>query len=132
MIYLLDVNALLALGIREHEFHQRTAKWVNSFSEHDSFATCAISELGFFRVLLPSQYAGCAIALGQRLLAALRASRRLRFEFLADDQDAAQLPQSVKWPKQVTDGHLFALARAHGMVLATLDQGTRGAFLIPR
>ena len=28
MTYLLDVNALLALGLREHVFHERVAAWV--------------------------------------------------------------------------------------------------------
>ena len=28
MTYLLVVNALLALGFREHEFHERVADWV--------------------------------------------------------------------------------------------------------
>jgi len=72
------------------------------------------------------------VALGQKLLALLKASRRFRFEFLVDDQNAAKLPQWVKWPKQVMDGHLVSLAKAHSAVLATLDQGIRGAFLIPR
>jgi uncharacterized protein len=131
-MYLLDVNALLALGVREHEFHERTAKWVDSCGKSDSFATCAITELGFLRVLIQAQYLGSTLALGQKVLRLLKASSRFRFDFLADDQDASQLPQWVKWPKQITDGHLVALARAHGEVLATLDQGVRGGFLIPR
>jgi hypothetical protein len=133
MIYLLDVNALLAPGVREHEFHERTAKWVKrtAAAEDSSFATCAITELGFLRVLLQSAYAGYTVSLGTRLLEHLK-SRGLHFQFLIDDQCAAALPQWVKWPKQVTDGHLIALAKAHGAVLATLDEGIRGAFVIPR
>jgi hypothetical protein len=30
MIYLLDVNALVALGFMNHEFHGRLAAWVRS------------------------------------------------------------------------------------------------------
>jgi hypothetical protein len=133
MTYLLDVNALLALGIQEHEFHERTARWVKKAAAGGAaFATCAITELGFLRVLLQLPYAGATVAQGQKLLQLLKSSRQLRFPFLVDDQDAAQLPHWVKWPKQITDGHLIALAKAHDAVLATLDEGIRGAFVIPR
>jgi predicted nucleic acid-binding protein len=48
-----------------------------------------------------------------------------------DDSDAAMLPAWVKGPKQIMDGHLAALAKRHGARLATLDNGTPGAFVIP-
>jgi predicted nucleic acid-binding protein len=133
MIFLLDVNALLALGIQEHEFHARTAKWVKrTTASETAFATCAITELGFLRVLLQASYAGATVAQGQKLLELLKSSRQLRFQFLVDDLDASWLPQWVKWPKQITDGHLAALAKSNGAVLATLDERIRGTFVIPR
>jgi uncharacterized protein len=132
MIYLLDVSALLALGIQEHEFHERTAIWLKKAATGGAaFATCAITELGFLRVLLQTS-SGFTVAQGQKLLALMKSSRQFPFHFLADNLDVGQLPRWVKWPKQVTDGHLVALARAHDAVLATLDQKIRGAFLIPR
>jgi len=50
MIYLLDVSALLAFGLREHLFHERVATWVRTFEiqEEVKFATCAITELGCY------------------------------------------------------------------------------------
>jgi predicted nucleic acid-binding protein len=133
VIYLLDVNALLALGVSEHEFHQRTERWVeHAGAKGASFATCAITELGFLRILLQTSHAAFTVGQGQKHLQLLKSSSQFRFEFLADDQDAQQLPAWVKWPKQLTDGHLVALARAHGAALATLDEGIRGAFVIPR
>jgi predicted nucleic acid-binding protein len=50
MIYLLDVNALVALGFMNHEFHSRVASWVQS-SNSNQLASCSITELGFLRVL---------------------------------------------------------------------------------
>jgi hypothetical protein len=41
------------------------------------------------------------------------------------------LPSWVKSPAQTTDGHLLQLAKANGAVLATLDAGIPGAYLIP-
>ena len=132
-MYLLDVNALLALGIVEHEFHGPTELWVKkAAADHATFASCAMTELGFLRVLLHGPYGVFTLAQGQRNLRLLKSSRKYRFEFIADDQDAQQLSPWVAWPRQVTDGHLVALAKAHGGMLATLDQGIRGAFFIPR
>jgi predicted nucleic acid-binding protein len=46
MIYLLDVNALVALGFINHEFHPRVARWLRS-NRAAQLASCSITELGF-------------------------------------------------------------------------------------
>jgi uncharacterized protein len=131
--YLLDVNALLALMVREHEFHARTTNWIRKAADREeSFATCPITELGFLRVLLQASYGAATVQHGQRLLKLLKASSDYHFQFITDDQHAGNLPGWVQGPKQVTDGHLLALAKAHGIALATLDQTIRSAYLIPR
>jgi len=53
------------------------------------------------------------------------------FTFLVDDQDLARLPTWVAYPKQVTDGHLWQLAKSKQAELATLDKRIPGVFLIP-
>jgi hypothetical protein len=129
--YLLDVNALVALGFQEHEFFERVVSWVQSLrSGEDEFATCATTEIGFLRVLALPQYGG-SIEESKAILQRLKSSSGIGFFFVADDQDASQLPNWVKTPKQVTDGHLVQLARAHGAMLATLDGKIPGAFVIP-
>jgi hypothetical protein len=50
---------------------------------------------------------------------------------LHDGNDIAALPVWVKTPAQTTDGHLLQLAKTNGAILATLDRGIPGAFLIP-
>jgi predicted nucleic acid-binding protein len=50
MIYLLDVNALVALGFINHEFHDRLAAWVQS-QNSPNLASCSITELGFVRAV---------------------------------------------------------------------------------
>jgi hypothetical protein len=134
MTYLLDVNALLALAVHEHEFHNRVAKWVAGVAKNEKAvtATCAITEVGFLRVLTQVPSYAFAIPQGKALLSKLKAAKELRFTFLSDDQGIRRLPQWVKWPKQITDGHLAGLAEAHGAVLATLDEHIPGALLIPR
>jgi predicted nucleic acid-binding protein len=133
MIYLLDVSALLAFGLREHLFHERVARWVRTFEiqEEVKFATCAITELGFLRILTQASSYSFTIAQGKLLLSQLKLTKGLRFSFLADDQGVADLPLWVNSPKQITDGHLLELAKAHGAEMATLDKRISGAFVIP-
>ncbi|HEV2730208.1 MAG TPA: hypothetical protein VGV15_09255, partial [Terriglobales bacterium] len=54
-----------------------------------------------------------------------------KFEFIADNLGASDLPGWVKLAKQITDGHLVELAKANGAILATLDERIPGAFAIP-
>jgi uncharacterized protein len=129
--YLLDVSALVALGFKEHEFFEPVVSWVQTLSPgEDEFATCAITELGFVRVLALPQYA-LSVEESKASLLRLKSSSRIGFAFVADAVDASRLPGWVKTPKQVTDGHLVQLARANGAVLGTLDRNIPGAFLIP-
>jgi uncharacterized protein len=130
MIYLLDVNALVALGFINHQFHNRVASWVQSHTSPD-LATCSITELGFVRVLAQAPAYGFSVAQSRTLLLRFKQARPSRFTFLSDDHDIAQLPGRVKAPKQITDGHLSKLASTHGGVLATLDANIPGSYLIP-
>jgi uncharacterized protein len=127
--YLLDVNALVALGFDNHEFHARVAAWVKA-QEPVEFVTCSITELGFLRVLSQVPGYDFSIVQARTLLTRLKQSRSARFSFLQDDHDITHLPAWVKAPKQITDGHLAQLARSKGAVLATLDARIPGAYLI--
>ncbi|MGA2697850.1 MAG: PIN domain-containing protein [Terracidiphilus sp.] len=130
MRYLLDVNALIAYGFRRHDFHDRVGAWMRT-RKSDRFLTCSIVELGFVRVLGNVRTYGLDVAHAKSLLQELKAWRALPLEFIKDGNDISALPVWVKSPAQTTDGHLLQLAKANGAVLATLDEGTPGAFLIP-
>ena len=131
MTYLLDVNALVAILFLEHVFHDRAARWVRAVAKHQSrLATCAISELGFLRVLAQTPAYQIGIAQGKDLLADLHNSTAPVCSFIADDVSGIELPRWVKSPGQLTDGHLLRLARKHGASLATFDKSIPGAFLI--
>jgi predicted nucleic acid-binding protein len=130
MTYLLDVNALVALGFAHHEFHGRVAAWVRG-QEFPPLATCSITELGFVRVLVQVPAYGFTVGQARTLLLRIKQAVKPRFIFVADDQDISHLPTWVKTAKQTTDGHLVKLANAHGAVLATLDSRIPGAYFIP-
>ena len=133
MRYLLDVNTLVALGVLDHEFHERVALWVRTLASKGTpdLATCSITELGFVRVLAQVPQYGMTVRDGCNLLRQLKAAKSVSFEFIPDHHDVTHLPSWVKTPKQTTDGHLAALASANGAILATLDKGIPKAFLIP-
>ena len=130
---LLDVSTLVALGIAEHEFHERVANWIRDLgaAEPLELATCSITEIGFVRIVAQTPQYAFNVSEARILLLRLKATHGEVFRFIADDHDATRLPGWVKGPKQVTDGHLIQLAKANGAVLATLDRGIPGAFLIP-
>lgn len=129
MIYLLDVNALVALGFANHEFHSRVASWVKAH-RFPPLATCAITELGFVRVLAQAPAYGISVAQARTLLLRMKKAAQPAFTFIVDDHDVSRFPAWVKTAKQTTDGHLAALAGTLGGRLATLDRGIPGALLI--
>ncbi|HXZ31140.1 MAG TPA: hypothetical protein VEH30_02560 [Terriglobales bacterium] len=131
MKYLLDVNALVALGFGNHEFHTRLTSWLRA-REFPDLATCSITELGFVRVLVQAPAYGLTITQARTALLRLKAASTPPFTFIVDDHDISALPAWVKTPKQITDGHLVKLASTNGRLLATLDGKIPGAYLIPR
>lgn len=132
MRFLLDVNVLVAICVDQHEFHERVSSWMKQSARPDraELLTCAVAELGFLRVLAQAPSYSFTVEHGIELLSRLKSSNEYRFGFLPDELGIDQLPRWVKGPKQITDGHLVELAKAHGATLATLDEGIPSAMVI--
>lgn len=130
MIYLLDVNALVALILLDHEFHDRVIRWLRA-ERFPKLATCSITELGFLRVLSQASAYGFSISQAKLALLRLKQAHISGITFIADDHDISRLPAWVKSPKQTTDGHLSNLAKSHGAIFVTLHRKIPGALLIP-
>jgi predicted nucleic acid-binding protein len=130
MRFLLDVNALIAFGITQHQFHQRVVDWIRS-KRGSTFFTCSVTEIGFVRVVASVAMYDLKVVQAKKLLLGMKANVAQPLTFLSDANDISALPAWVKFPAQTTDGHLLQLASANRAVLATLDQGIPGAFLIP-
>ena len=132
-MYLLDTNVLIAFAYDDHVSHIRVFNCVKSVQNGrphmQPFTTCSIVELGFVRIA--SGPAGFAENLSVARTDLRRVKGALRPHLLADQLDGNRLPEWVTTSKQTTDGHLVELANSHGVRLATLDTGIRGAFLIP-
>jgi predicted nucleic acid-binding protein len=130
MKYLLDVNALVALGFVQHEFHERINNWLAA-EQYPSLFSCPITELGFVRVLSQAASYRFTVPQARNALLALKQTDRLPFGFLEDAQDISHLPSWVRTAKQTTDGHLLQLAKSAGIALATFNSRIPGAYSIP-
>jgi hypothetical protein len=134
MIFLLDVNALLALKYGGHVHSTRVRQWVSQLTaEHGGddaiFATCPITELGFVRV--SSGKAGYAVNVETARDDLARLKSRMDILFIPDDLPTHHLPAWVRKSAQTTDGYLLALAKSHGGHLATLDGFIPDSVCIP-
>lgn len=134
MIFLLDVNVLLACWYPAHVHHSRVRSWVSGLKaerggDDVAFATCPITELGFVRV--GSGPAGLAESVDAARTDLRSMKSRQNMLFIPDDIPERDLPAWVQKPSHTTDGYLLALAKAHGGHLATLDRFIPGAMFIP-
>lgn len=125
MIYLLDVNVLIALIDPAHIAHDAAHRWFVAHGQV-AWATCPITENGVIRIVshpgypnTPGSPALVGDILGQ--MCALPGHR-----FLPDDislvSDARFDRAQLLTHAQVTDSYLLALAAAHGGRLATFDR----------
>ena len=134
MIFLLDVNALLAYRYPAHVHHARVREWlIRLFGERGRddvvLATCPITELGFIRVGSGPARLAVNVETARADLRSLKASENMLF--IPDNIPERDLPAWVKKPAHTTDGYLLSLAKAHGGHLATLDRFIPGAMFIP-
>ena len=133
MNYLLDVNILVAWGWSDHPDHDRVERWIAALmgSGTDKLLTSAIPELGFVRVSIQRSQGRVTTDQAGKVLGGLKKVLAGMHRFLPDDQDSTVWPAWCKGASRTTDGHLYSLAKKHRALLATLDLGIPGAFVIP-
>lgn len=122
---LLDVNLLVALFDPDHVHHELAHDW---FADHQTggWATCALTENGFIRVLANPSY-GAVVSRPAELV------QRLRLFCASEDHvfwsDSISLqdrtifnPSFIRGHRQVSDVYLLGLAKKMGGRLATFDR----------
>ncbi len=125
-IWLLDVNALVALAWEEHAAHQRMLARMTRLNG-DRWGTSTITQLGFMRISsMPGILRPAPSPDGARLaLSALLTHPMHRF--LADSPippvDLAVEIRVLLGHRQITDAYLIALAQHHGARVLTFDRG---------
>jgi predicted nucleic acid-binding protein len=93
--------------------------------------TTPLTEVGFVRIVANVAVYNLDVLRAKVVLEGMKDNTSQPLTFVPDADDVTLLPQWVKTPSHVTDGHLVQLARSNGAALATLDKGIPDAFLIP-
>lgn len=121
---LLDINVLLALLDSDHVDHGRAHDWLEDEID-GGWASCAITENGFVRIISQPRYPS-PVSPAEAIDLLSRACDRAHHEFWSCD--ASLLDERVvdrsrlHGPRQVTDAYLLALATAHAGRFITFDR----------
>jgi toxin-antitoxin system PIN domain toxin len=125
---LLDINILTALLWPAHEHHEVAHRW---FADRAAapWATCALTQLGFVRIVSNPAFSRDALSPVEALAFLGENLAHSAHEFWSD---SLQVPAAVKdmearlqGYKQLTDAYLLAVANRRKGVLATFDRGLR-------
>lgn len=122
---LLDVNVLIALMDIGHAHHESVQNWWRK-SRNGGWASCAITENGFVRVVSnPSYRSANRIGPDVAIETLARFVANTDHEFWSDAitiRDEVIFDRSrIHGPSQLTDLYLLALAGRHNAQLVTLD-----------
>ena len=126
MSYLLDANALIALGWPAHEHHGRMIRWFKSHARQ-GWATCALTQAAFVRIISQPAFAGQAVSVSDVSELLLRNTCHPQHRLLALDfgfeQVLGHCTGGVRGHRQITDAWLLALAARNNAKLVSFDTG---------
>lgn len=121
---LLDVNVLIALLDPEHVDRERAHRWFAS-DGRDGWASCAITQNGFVRIVSQPRYPG-TVAPAVAIDRLARSTRSSDHEFWNCDasvlDDRIVDGSRIHSGRQLTDTYLLALAVARRGRLVTFDR----------
>ena len=125
-MWLLDANALIALGWPAHEHHAAMQRW---FKRHaaEGWATTAVTQSAFVRIVSQPAFSGRVISVPQIAELLLRNTAHPRHRLLAMDFGFEQVlgccSGGLYGHRQITDAYLLATAARHSARLVTFDSG---------
>jgi predicted nucleic acid-binding protein len=118
--YLLDVNVVVAHAIREHVHHRSVFDWLHGNARKGaSYHVSPIIELGLIRNAM--RIGSLSIGDARQLLE--NETVNLQLGRIPDSISAQHLPDWVQGYRQTTDAYLSELAKAHKLILLTIDKG---------
>jgi hypothetical protein len=124
--HLLDVNVLVALLWPPHSAHSTAQNWFGK-NAHHGWATCALTEAAFVRILSNPAFTPDAVAPPEAIRVLETNSQHRFHHFWADDIGFAEavrpFRQRLMGHRQVSDAYLLGLAIHKRGKLATLDRG---------
>jgi toxin-antitoxin system PIN domain toxin len=127
--YLLDANALIALCWPAHEHHPRMLAWFKTHAAH-GWATCALTQGAFIRVVMQPAFSGPAAAKITVTDAAellLRNTNHAQHRFVNLDFGFPEVVTTctggLHGHRQITDAYLLTAALKSSMKLLSFDAG---------
>ncbi len=126
MSYLLDANALIALGWPTHEHHPRMIHWFNQ-NARAGWATTPFAQSAFVRIISQPAFSGRAIAVSEIAELLLRNTAHPKHRLVAIDFSFADVwaacTGGILGHRQITDAFLLTAAIRNKMKLLTFDSG---------
>ncbi len=128
MTWLLDANALIALGWPPHEHHGAMQRW---FKRHaaEGWGTTAVTQSAFVRIVSQPAFSGRLISVAQVAELLLRNTAHAGHRLLAMDFGFEQVlgccSGGLLGHRQITDAYLLTTAARHHARLVTFDSGIR-------
>ncbi len=126
MSWLLDANALIALGWPTHEHHATMFRWFKQHAE-EGWATTAFTQAAFVRVVSQPVFAGRSISVSQVSELLLRNTAHPKHRLVPLDFGFAEVlgccTGGLLGHRQVTDAYLLAAAARSELKLVTFDSG---------
>ncbi|HEY7338683.1 MAG TPA: TA system VapC family ribonuclease toxin [Bryobacteraceae bacterium] len=128
---LLDASMLIAHLWQEHEFHAVARRWMN-LNAHKGWATCAVTQAAFVRILSNPSVSKNGVSLENALELLEVNLAHPHHHYWRDDRGAVEAIRRVQLEShhQVTDAYLLGLALRHKGRFVTMDR--RIAKLMPR
>lgn len=120
---LLDVNVLLALADPHHQDHERAHAWAQQ-GLAAGWATCALTQTGFVRILSQPAYPN-PLPVEQSVDLLAKATAHPAHTYWASDLPLTSTrfqPRHLLGHRQVTDAYLLGLAVHHDGSFVTLDR----------
>ena len=125
---LLDLNILTALLWPAHEHHEAAHSWFSARG-HARWATCALTQLGFVRIVSNPAFSRDALSPIHALALLADNLTHANHEFWPE---SLPVPTAVKTVaaglqgyRQLHDAYLLVLAHRRKSVFATFDRGVR-------
>jgi len=124
--YLPDVNVLLALTMRGHEFYSIATKWFETRGSSE-FLLCPLTETSFLRLSTDPKVGNQQLRDAIFLLREFSALSGFRYRPIPDSWLNLTAPfiWRLHGHKQVTDAYLLGLAIHKREKLATMDRAVR-------
>lgn len=124
-VYLLDVNALVALAWPKHVHNQAIRTWLLAHS-HCHYATCPLTQCGFLRISSNPKIIPSTRGVGEAFESLDKIVSHPRHVFWPDSAAMSNSPaverNRIQGHQQITDAYLLALCLERGGILATFDR----------